>query len=155
MFEKFNEKAKLALFFSRSAANQLAWEMIDTHHILLGLFEIEDDVVSEIFRRYGIEANGIRAELGAEPVREHLTREIPLSEDVKKVLVYAAHEAETLGHLVAPAHLLFGIMSVDGTDAMRILAGRGANNLSLRQMILEFYGDPAYSDYRAPWKVCT
>jgi ATP-dependent Clp protease ATP-binding subunit ClpC len=125
MFEKYNEKARRALFFARYEASKLGSRVIETEHILLGILREGEDTIGEIFRRLHVKPDEIRREIEGERVfveRISSTAELPLSEESKKVLAYAAHEAETMLHAaVGSEHLLMGILRVDGCLAMRIL----------------------------------
>jgi hypothetical protein len=62
--------------------------------------------------------------------------EVPLTEDSKKVLQFAAEEATGLGQrTVQPEHLLLGLLRVKGSHAMRILADRGIWLDTLREQL--------------------
>ena len=110
MFEKYNEKARRALFFARYEASKLGSRVIESEHILLGILREGEDTVSEIFRRFHVKPDEIRREIEGERVfveRISSTAELPLSEESKKILAYASHEAESMLHptvgLRAPA----------------------------------------------------
>jgi ATP-dependent Clp protease ATP-binding subunit ClpC len=54
--------------------------------------------------------------------------EVPLSHECKRILNYAAEEAERLGHKhIGTEHLVLGIQREDQCLAARILQGREAN----------------------------
>ena len=140
MFEKFNEKARRALFFARYEASKLGSRVIESEHVLLGILREGEESVSELFRRFQIKPEEIRREVEGERVfveRISSTAELPLSEESKKVLAYAAHEAESMMHAtVGSEHLLVGILRVDGCVAQRILAQQGMDVFSLREEVL-------------------
>ncbi len=107
MFEKYNEKARRALFFARYEASKLGSRVIESEHILLGILREGEETVSEIFRRFQVKPEDIRREIEGERVfveRISSTAELPLSEESKKILAYASHEAgeeeRTAGFLV-------------------------------------------------------
>ncbi|MCL4810654.1 MAG: hypothetical protein KJ062_23080, partial [Thermoanaerobaculia bacterium] len=52
MFEKYNEKARRALFFARYEASKLGSKVIESEHILLGILRVGDDVTREILARF-------------------------------------------------------------------------------------------------------
>ncbi|MDP9120289.1 MAG: ATP-dependent Clp protease ATP-binding subunit ClpC, partial [Acidobacteriota bacterium] len=101
MFEKYNEKARRALFFARYEASKLGSRVIESEHILLGILREGEETVNEIFRRFQIKPEDIRREIEGERVfveRISSTAELPLSEEAKKILAYASHEAESMLH---------------------------------------------------------
>ncbi|HEV7764941.1 MAG TPA: ATP-dependent Clp protease ATP-binding subunit, partial [Thermoanaerobaculia bacterium] len=60
--------------------------------------------------------------------------ELPLSEESKKILAYAAHEAESMLHqYVGTEHLLIGILRVESATAARILTAKGLNVYGVRE----------------------
>ncbi len=119
MFEKYNEKARRALFFARYEASKLGSRVIESEHILLGILREGEETVSEIFRRFQVKPEDIRREIEGERVfveRISSTAELPLSEESKKILAYASHEAESMLHAtVGSEHLLIGILRVEGS----------------------------------------
>jgi ATP-dependent Clp protease ATP-binding subunit ClpC len=140
VFEKFNEKARRALFFARYEASKLGSRVIESEHILLGILREGEETVGELFRRFHVKPEEVRREVEGERVfveRISSTAELPLSEESKKVLAYAAHEAESMLHpAVGSEHLLVGILRVDGCLAQRILAQHGLDVYSLREEVL-------------------
>jgi ATP-dependent Clp protease ATP-binding subunit ClpC len=140
MFEKYNEKARRALFFARYEASKLGSRVIESEHILLGILREGEETVSEIFRRFQVKPEDVRREIEGERVfveRISSTAELPLSEESKKILAYASHEAESMLHAtVGSEHLLIGILRVEGCTAMRILAQNGFDVYAVREEVL-------------------
>jgi len=140
MFEKYNEKARRALFFARYEASKLGSRVIESEHVLLGILREGEETVGEILRRFHVKTEEIRREIEGERVfveRISSTAELPLSEESKKVLAYASHEAESMLHqTVGSEHLLIGILRVEGCLAMRILAQHGFDVYTVRDEVL-------------------
>ena len=140
MFEKFNEKARRALFFARYEASKLGSRVIESEHILLGILREGEESVAELFRRFHVKPDDVRREIEGERVfveRISSTAELPLSEEAKKILAYAAHEAESMLHpAVGSEHLLVGVLRVEGCLAMRVLMQHGFDVYSLREEVL-------------------
>ncbi len=140
MFEKYNEKARRALFFARYEASKLGSRVIESEHILLGILREGEETVTEIFRRFQVKPEDIRREIEGERVfveRISSTAELPLSEESKKILAYASHEAESMLHAtVGSEHLLIGILRVEACTAMRILAQHGFDVYTVREEVL-------------------
>jgi ATP-dependent Clp protease ATP-binding subunit ClpC len=140
MFEKYNEKARRALFFARYEASKLGSRVIESEHVLLGILREGEETVGELFRRFHVKPEEIRREIEGERMfveRISSTAELPLSEESKKILAYASHEAESMLHsTVGSEHLLIGILRVEGCLAMRILAQHGLDVYSVREEVL-------------------
>ncbi|MEO8053847.1 MAG: ATP-dependent Clp protease ATP-binding subunit, partial [Acidobacteriota bacterium] len=137
MFEKYNEKARRALFFARYESSKLGSKVIESEHILLGILREGEDVIKEIFARFNVRPEDIRHEIEGDRVfveRVSSTQELPLSEESKKILAYASHEAESMMHpYVGTEHLLIGILRVDPCVAGRILMAHGFNLYGVRE----------------------
>jgi len=140
VFEKFNEKARRALFFARYEASKLGSRVIESEHVLLGILREGEETVTEIFRRFHARPEDVRREIEGERVfveRISSTAELPLSEESKKILAYAAHEAESMLHpAVGSEHLLVGILRVEGCVAARILGQQSFDVYTLREEVL-------------------
>ena len=137
MFEKYNEKARRALFFARYEASKLGSKVIESEHILLGVLREGEEIIKEIFSRFNVKPDDIRREVEGDRVfveRVSSTQELPLSEESKKILAYASHEAESMMHpYVGTEHLLIGILRVDPCVASRILVAHGFNLYGVRE----------------------
>ncbi|HQN08040.1 MAG TPA: ATP-dependent Clp protease ATP-binding subunit [Thermoanaerobaculia bacterium] len=137
MFEKYNEKARRALFFARYEASKLGSKVIESEHVLLGILREGEDVTREIFARFNVKPDDVRKEIEGDRVfveRVSSTQELPLSEESKKILAYASHEAESMMHpYVGTEHLLIGILRVDPCVASRLLTAHGFNLYGVRE----------------------
>src|SRR5947199_6298932 len=83
MFEKYNEKARRALFFARYEASKLGSRVIESEHILLGILREGEETVNEIFRRFQVKPEDIGREIEGERVfveRISSRAVLPLSE---------------------------------------------------------------------------
>jgi ATP-dependent Clp protease ATP-binding subunit ClpC len=137
MFEKYNEKARRALFFARYEASKLGSRVIESEHILLGVLREGEEIIKEIFSRFNVKPEQIRREVEGDRLfvdRISSSAELPLSEESKKILAYAAHEAESMLHqYVGTEHLLIGILRVEASTAARILTAKGLNVYGVRE----------------------
>src|SRR5919199_5840646 len=137
MFEKYNEKARRALFFARYEASKLGSRVIESEHILLGVRREG----KEIKRKFSSGFTSNPEKIGREGEGDRLfvdrissSAELPLSEESKKILAYAAHEAESMLHqYVGTEHLLIGILRVETSTAARILTAKGLNVYGVRE----------------------
>jgi hypothetical protein len=128
MFERYTERARRVIFFSRYEASQLGSPMIETEHMLLGILR-EDPNVLRRFMGDPIETKQIGDEIAKRvPVREKIRTSIdlPLSYECKRILANAAQEAEALGHRhIGVEHLLLGTLRDEKCVAAQILTARG------------------------------
>ena len=100
MFERYTEKARRVIFFARYEASQFGSPYIETEHLLLGLLR-EDKALTNRFLRSHASVESIRKQIeGHTTIREKVSTsvDLPLSNECKRVLAYAAEEAERLSH---------------------------------------------------------
>ncbi|HET7101019.1 MAG TPA: ATP-dependent Clp protease ATP-binding subunit, partial [Terriglobia bacterium] len=103
---------------------------------LLGLLR-EDKALTNRFLRSHASIESIRKQVeGHIPIREKVSTsvELPLSQECKRVLAYAAEEAERLAHKhIGTEHLLLGLLREDKSFAAEILHERGLRLSTLRE----------------------
>ena len=128
MFERYTEKARRVIFFARYEASQFGSPYIETEHLLLGMLR-EDKALTNRFLRTHKTVEGIRKEIEKHTVvREKVSTsvDLPLSNESKRVLAYAAEEAEKLGHKhIGTEHLLLGLLREEKCFAAEILKQNG------------------------------
>ena len=136
MFERYTEKARRVIFFSRYEASQFGSPFIETEHLLLGLLR-EDKALTNRFLRSHASFESIRKRIeGRTPIREKVstTVDLPLSQECKRVLAYAAEEAERLSNRhIGSEHLLLGVLREEKCFAAEILNERGIRLSSVRE----------------------
>lgn len=122
MFEKYTEKARRVIFFARYESSQFGSSCIETEHLLLGLLR-EDRSLATRFRPATPE--DIRKRIEADTVvrkKVSTSVDLPLSDESRRVLGYAAEEAERLSHRhIGTEHLLLGLLRDEKCFAARIL----------------------------------
>jgi hypothetical protein len=130
MFERYTEEARRALFYSRYEASQFGSRTISTEHLLLGVLrEGKGGVCGRCVAAFHVSVDDIRKEV--ERVTERGEKvstsvEIPFTAEMKRVLQYAADEADRLmDKSIRPEHLLLGLLREEGCMAASILASRG------------------------------
>lgn len=136
MFERYTEKARRAVFFARYEASQYGNSYIETEHLLLGLLR-EDRALRGILRDTGAES--VRAEIERRITRSErfaTSVEVPLSADSKKVLHFAAEEADRLGQRhIGTEHMLLGLLRVEGSLGAQVARARGLKAEELREKL--------------------
>ena len=136
MFERYTEKARRVIFFARYEASQFGSPYIETEHLLLGLLR-EDKALTNRFLRSHASIESIRKQIeGRTTIRDKVSTsvDLPLSQECKRVLSYAAEEAERLTHKhIGTEHLLLGLLREDKSFAAEILHERGLRLSTLRE----------------------
>jgi ATP-dependent Clp protease ATP-binding subunit ClpC len=136
MFERYTEKARRVIFFARYEASQFGSPYIETEHLLLGLLR-EDKALTNRFLRSHASVESIRKQIeGHTTIREKVSTsvDLPLSNECKRVLAYAAEEAERLSHKhIGTEHLLLGLLREEKCFAAEILHERGLRLSSIRE----------------------
>jgi hypothetical protein len=148
MLKRYTEKARRAIFFAHYEACQLGSPLIDTEHLLLGVFR-EDTAIAKRLARPPLTIEFIRKRIEElSPPREKLSKyvDLPLSEGCKHILGYAAEEADRLkDKLIGTNHLLLGLAKEKDGLAAKVLSETGIDNPEFRDEIGQM------SD--ASWKV--
>ena len=145
MFERYTERARRVLFFARYEATQLGSTSIETEHLLLGLIREGKGLTSRIFARSHLSLESIRKEIEGRTVfREKVSTsvEIPFSAETKRVLTFAAEEADRLLHTyIGTEHLLLGLLREERSVAASILYEKGMRLASVREDIVQLLNE--------------
>jgi ATP-dependent Clp protease ATP-binding subunit ClpA len=138
MFERYDEKARRIIFFGRYEASQVGSPSIESEHLLLGLLHdapaitfklmsgsAHDEIVKEI-EKYSVKRHPIATSV-----------DLPLSNECKRILAYAAEEAERLSHeQIRPEHLLLGMLRENRCFASQLLRNHGVEIDNAREFAL-------------------
>jgi hypothetical protein len=136
MFERYTEKARRTIFFARYEASNFGSPYIETEHLLLGLLREDKSLTNRFLHSYS-SVESIRRQ-----IEEHTTSrekiptsvDLPLSNESKHVLAYAAEEAERLAHnFIGTEHLLLGILREKGCFAAGLLRQFGVEADAIRK----------------------
>jgi len=142
MFERYTEKARRVIFFARYEASQFGSPTIETEHLLLGLLR-EDNALTDRFLRANASVESIRKQIEAHTtIREKVATivDLPISNEGKRVLAYAAEEADRLKHKhIGTEHFLLGLLREEKCFAAQILEERG---LKLKEIRNELAREP-------------
>jgi len=132
MFDRFTEKARRVIFFARYEASQFGSACIETEHLLLGLLR-EDRALASRFLR------SIRKQIEAHTtLREKVSTsvDLPLSHECKRVLAYAAEEAERLKQEhIGIEYILLGLLREEKSFAATILREQGLELAGVRKKL--------------------
>lgn len=136
MFERYTEKARRTIFFARYEASQFGSPYIETEHLLLGLLREDKALTNRFLRGPGVVEDIRRQIESATTVREKTSTsvDLPLSNENKRVLAYAAEEAERLSHKhIGTEHLLLGLLREEKSFGAQILLDLGLRISSIRE----------------------
>src|SRR3989442_6191087 len=153
MFERYTEKARRTIFFARYEASQLGSPYIETEHILLGLLREDEALIHRLLPNADYES--IREQVVSHiPIGKKVSTsvDLKLSNEGKRVLAYAAEEAERLADRhIGNEHLLLGLLREQKSYAAQILQQCGADLPVLRARISELpnpWDDPKNYPFR-------
>jgi ATP-dependent Clp protease ATP-binding subunit ClpC len=142
MFERYTEKARRIVFFARYEASQCGSRYIEAPHLLLGLARESFPTIEMVC---GVDRvrfqQAVEAICAKSQERVPTSVDLPLSHPCKRVLTYAAEEAERLGHRhIGPEHLLLGVLRENGPEAQTLL-GLGIELAATREAFSGSTGD--------------
>ena len=161
MFERYSEKARRVIFFARYEASQFGSPYIETEHLLLGILR-EDKALTNRFLRSHAAVESIRQQIESQTTSREKTAtsvDLPLSNESKRVLAYAAEEAERLADShIGAEHLLLGLLREEKCFAARILTERGLQLSQVREELgrqphaaIEVPRRPSVTDELSPY----
>jgi hypothetical protein len=136
MFERYTEKARRVIFFARYEASVFGNPYIGPEFLLLGLVREDKYVVTRWL------GEGVWAEVFREEIEKHLHKEpristavdLPLTNESKRILAYAAEEAHRLAHPhIGTEHLFLGILRESNSYAAKMLVSRGVDINTVRE----------------------
>jgi len=136
MFERYDESARRAIFFARSAATQDGDSAIRLVHLLAGIGREGPRWLSQVGLSSRLLAKVRASGEFSKPRSKRVpaAAEVPLDEPAKHALVLAATLAEQFrSSEVLPVHLLLAICQVDPNLSKRLVKGR-MNEKKLRAL---------------------
>ncbi len=143
MFERYTEKARRVIFFARYEASNYGSPYIETQHVLMGLLREDAALVA----RFKIDPEKARKRIDDSTVineKTSTTVDLPLSNESKRVLAYAAEEAEIVSHRhIGTGHLLLGLMREKNSLAALILSEAGLSLDPVRDQVRMMIDDDA------------
>jgi hypothetical protein len=128
MFEQLTEHARRAMYRARTEALLLHSERMETEHLLLGILlgdtrgvsELSGSAVAAIRQR--IQKSVSKAESSS------VASDLAWSDELKRVMVLAAAEADSLQHmLIDTPHLLLGMLRIEDCTAAQLLREQGVD----------------------------
>jgi len=141
MFERYTDKARRVIFFARYEASGLGSPHIEPQHLLLGILrECKSPFDPPRFPLGSREELRKRIE-DRVPKLEPLSTsvDLPLAPETKRILAYAAEEAQVLNHAhIGTEHMLLGILRERDSFAAKLLSEYGLTAEGYRSELKEF-----------------
>ena len=151
MFERYVPESRRAVFFARESALHENADAIAPRHLLLGLL-IEHASRANTSLHLADLFPDIAARQRS--LRPHPTpKDIPLTNESKRILAYASQEANYLAdYWIDTDHLLLGILRERKSEAALMLRERGMQMGAARDTILQHRGSrPDYGPRPLIW----
>jgi ATP-dependent Clp protease ATP-binding subunit ClpC len=140
MFERYTEKARRVVFFSRYEASRYGSVVITTEHLLLGLLREEKNIFQGLLSDFESVIR-LEQELRTQEekrVSKHKVStsvDLPLDNPAKRVLAYAAEEAARLNDRhIGTEHLLLGLLR-EPSVAAEALQANGIDLVKTREKL--------------------
>ncbi|NLX84814.1 MAG: ATP-dependent Clp protease ATP-binding subunit [Synergistaceae bacterium] len=150
MWQNFTERGKRVFQLAHREALRLGHEVVGTEHILLGLLDDADGIVTHILSNYALQPEEMKAEIeslvgAGDPRTEPV--DLPSSPRAKLVIDLSMREARKMGvNYIGTEHILLGILAEGEGMAAQLLASHGMELSRTRMMIRNITsGNPADS----------
>ncbi len=144
MFERFTKRVRVIIDLARKKALHYGNNEIEPEHILLAMIEEGQGMGVSILQHLGGDISKIKNEIERYMKIGIIsyTRELPLSQQSKKVLELAFREAQFLGHnYIGTEHLLLGLIAETETIPSKILTKEGISLNRVRQTVEQMLSD--------------
>jgi ATP-dependent Clp protease ATP-binding subunit ClpC len=135
VFERYTEPARRIIFFARYEASLHGEDYIDPGHLLLALFREAKTLSAHLLSPAHIASitNSIASTKPELKVADQKS-ELPLTPESKRVIAYAAEEAERLSHKhIGPEHILLGLLREQACVPAKLLVHAGLDLSSTRE----------------------
>jgi hypothetical protein len=124
-------------------ARQLGHNYTGTEHMLLALLEARDELAFYALTALGITSDAVRAEIhdrvGTREPRQW--KSLGIRPELKQALNLSQREAQRSGHSKPLSqHILLGLIRVEGSLAVQILADLGADPKRIRAQVAKMLG---------------
>lgn len=138
MFEHYTEKARRAIFFARYEASQFGVQFIDSNCLLVGLVREKGQISTQWLALDATELYRLVESQTTKSKPVSTSVDLPLTNEVKRVLAYAAEEAERLAHRhIGTEHLFLGLLREPGTFAAKRAKERGVTLEQIRVAVAQ------------------
>ncbi|MCL2324482.1 MAG: ATP-dependent Clp protease ATP-binding subunit [Actinomycetia bacterium] len=140
MFDRFTENARRVINNAQEEARASGQHYVGTEHLLLGLIDEPNELITEVFEELGVDPEDVRAEIDRTigPEAADPATSISFTPRAKNVLEMSLREAMRFGHAyVGPEHLLLGLIDEGDCVAAQVLMKRGINLDQIRATMIQ------------------
>ncbi len=112
MFDRYTENAREVIFRAKEEAGRVGSSCIESEHLLLGIMRSCEPALNEVLPLKDLE-EALRADLSATAHWDNSSAQVnmPLSNQSKRILAYAAEESARLNSVgIGSGHLLLGVL---------------------------------------------
>lgn len=142
MFDRFTDRARRAISYSKDEAERLGHDRIGSEHVLLGLLKEGSGVAAHMLSEAGIELDAVRrnVEMRSSPSTDtQSVGELPFSPAAKALLGHAIDEAQGLGQeYVGTEHILLGLLRDEKSEACSIIVSMGVKLAAIRKSLTDY-----------------
>jgi len=139
MFERYSEVARRTIFFARYEASMFGSPYIETEHLLLGLLREDRSLRNRLPAGASEQIRKRIEERVPQPVTPSATSvDLPLSQDCRRALAYAAEESNALrSPSIDCGHLLLGLLHLEASTAAVLLQEFGIEYAGFREVVAQ------------------
>jgi ATP-dependent Clp protease ATP-binding subunit ClpC len=138
MLERWSERARRVLFFTRHELGALGGDAIEPAHVLLGL--LRDAEIGRLLAHWNVPLEALRLQLEQQAprgARVPTSVEVPFAIATKRMLNHAPEEADRLLHdRIDPEHLLLALLRENDNVAAASLLAHGLTLESAREFVV-------------------
>ena len=142
MFDKFTDRARKSLSFSRKEAERFNHDFIGPEHMLLGLLKEGSGVGANVLLRRGLKLESIQAELELVIERgavEKNDQQMPFTASAKRVLELMIDKSREMNHTyVGTEHLLIALTQVQDGPVAQIVTTFALTTEGIRDDVHKF-----------------
>jgi ATP-dependent Clp protease ATP-binding subunit ClpC len=127
MFERFTDRARIAVHGAQDHAHRLGHPYIGTEHLLLALAD-GDGVAARALTQVGFDRRRFEQAVLEEVGRKIVAggAALPHTPRVKKALEVSLHQSLAMGHdYIGTEHILLGLLEDDGALATKLVVEQG------------------------------
>ena len=141
MFQHFTDNARRTMSFANEQARQSKHKYIGTEHVFLGLLKQDSGKGNAVLKKLGVDTEKMLSELEQliklkDVTDTHSTQEQQQTQHARKVIEYAAEEAQNLSHdYIGTEHILLGLLRVSESIASQVLINLGLTTEAARMEI--------------------
>jgi ATP-dependent Clp protease ATP-binding subunit ClpC len=153
MFDRFAAASRRAIYWARTVAIHSNANHIDSEHVLRGLLVESESRANRLLHLQEHLSSELALLKGLTPVPP-LDKELPLSDDAKRILAYTVSEAARLNdYWIDTEHLVLGILREQTSDAAFSLRAAGLEVENVRKIIAQNKASrPDYGPEPLSWR---